>query len=93
MHENRHYPIYGVRCNTLYRPSAPAGRSRYMMYRLEMRRDWKFMARYRKLLTESIRQARTIGEENVSLICWPFAHDADIIGLGMMRVTLCLPTA
>jgi len=45
-----------------------AGRGRpagaIMTYRLEVGRDWKFIARYRKLLISSIRQAR--------LICRPF---------------------
>jgi len=56
MHENRHYPIYGVRRNTLYAGARPA--RAIMMYRLEVRRDWKFIVRYRKLLIEPMHQAR-----------------------------------
>jgi len=39
----RHYPIYRVRYNSLcYRPVYARA---FMMYRLEMGRDWKFIAR------------------------------------------------
>jgi len=78
MHENRHYPIYGVRCNTPVRWRPP--RAAIMIYlRLEVGRDWKFIARYRKLLIESMRQAGARGERT---ICRPFT-DAAIYRTGV----------
>ena len=55
MYENHHYPIYRVRYNS---PCCRPVRARaFMMYRLEMGRDWKFIVRRRTLLYYSIRYA------------------------------------
>jgi len=52
MHENRHYPIYRVRYNSLCYRAVHAPARAFMMYRLEMGRDCEFTERCRTLLVD-----------------------------------------